>query len=372
MTKRKVLVTGGAGFIGSHLVDKLIEEGHEVRILDNLNPQVHNKTPEYLNPDAEFINGDMRSENDITKALKDVDVVFHEASAVGVGQSMYQIKEYIDVNTCGTANLLDALVNVPCSIEKLVVASSMSVYGEGTYKCKECGTVYPKLRSNAQLETGDWDFTCPVCKQIVDPIPTREDKPLYPTSVYAISKRDQEEMCLTVGKAYKIPTVALRYFNTYGPRQSLSNPYTGVCAIFLSRIKNGKPPLIFEDGLQARDFVSVHDIVQANLLAMNTADADYEIFNVGTGKPVTISKVARTLMNLYSKDLKPEIIAKYRAGDIRHCYADISRARSRLKFKPGVSFEEGMQELIEWGESAWAEDKTQQAQGELLRRKLIK
>ena len=369
---KKILVTGGAGFVGSHLVDKLVENGHQVRILDNLDPQVHNKTPEYLNPEAEFIKGDVRNEDDIKKALKGVEVVFHEAAAVGVGQSMYQIKEYVDINTCGTARLLDALVNGSYGVEKLIVASSMSVYGEGTYRCKECGIVYPKLRSSRQMEAKEWDFTCPECRRVIEPVPTKEDKPLYPTSVYAISKRDQEEMCLNVGRAYGIPTVALRYFNIYGPRQSLSNPYTGVCAIFLSRIKNSRTPLIFEDGLQARDFISVHDIVQANLLAMNTSDADYEVLNIGSGNPVNISEVARILIKLYTEELQPKITAKYRAGDIRHCYADISRARSRLKFEPKVSFEDGMRELIEWGEDAWAEDKTQQAQCELERRKLIK
>jgi len=369
---KKILVTGGAGFIGSHLVDKLVEDGHKVRILDNLEPQVHNKVPEYLNPEAEFIKGDVRNEDDIKKALKGVEVVFHEAAAVGVGQSMYRIKEYVDVNACGTARLLDTLVNGAYSIEKLIVASSMSVYGEGAYRCKECGIVYPKLRSKRQVEAGDWDLTCPECGRVIGPVPTGEDKPLHPTSVYAISKRDQEEMCLTVGRAYGIPTVALRYFNVYGPRQSLSNPYTGVCAIFLSRIKNGRPPLVFEDGLQARDFVSVQDIVQANLLAMSTSDADYEVLNIGSGNPINISEVARILIKLCAKELQPEITAKYRAGDIRHCYADISRARSKLKFEPKVNFEEGMKELIEWGQGAWAEDKTQQAQSEMERRKLIK
>lgn len=368
---KKVLVTGGAGFIGSHLVDKLIKDGHKVRILDNLEPQVHNKVPEYLNPEAEFIKGDVRNEGDLKKALRGIEVIFHEAAAVGVGQSMYQVQEYVEVNTCGTARLLDVLVNGAYNIEKLIVASSMSIYGEGTYRCQGCGTVYPKSRSKPQLEVGEWELICPECGQIAEPVPTGEDKPLEPASIYAISKRDQEEMCLTVGRAYGIPTVALRYFNVYGPRQSLSNPYTGVCAIFLSRIKNGRPPLIFENGLQSRDFISVHDIVKANLLAMNMADADYEAFNVATGKPITISEIARILLRLCSKDLTPEITAKYRAGDIRHCYADIAKIKSKLKFEPEVSFEKGMKELIDWGEGTQAEDKTQRAQEELRRRKLI-
>jgi len=369
---KKILVTGGAGFIGSHLVDKLVSDGHRVRILDNLEPQVHSGVPSYLNPEAEFIKGDIRNEDDLNRALKDTEIVFHYVAMVGVGQSMYQIRKYTEVNTCGTAKLLEILVNRTRNVEKLIIASSMSIYGEGAYKCQGCGVVYPKLRSELQLQAAEWELPCPKCGGTAEPVDTDEDKPLHPTSVYAISKRDQEEMCLAVGRAYGIPTVALRFFNTYGSRQSLSNPYTGVCAIFLSRIRSNKPPLIFEDGRQLRDFVSVHDIVQASLLAMNKAEADYESFNVGTGKPITISDVARTLIKLCGKKLEPQLAAKYRAGDIRHCYADISRIRSKLKFKPKVNFEAGMKELIEWSESAQFDDKTQQAQDELRRRKLIK
>ncbi len=369
---KSILVTGGAGFIGSHLVDKLVTDGHRVRILDNLEPQVHSGVPSYLNPEAEFIKGDVRNEYDLSRALKNIEVVFHYVAMVGVGQSMYQIHKYAEVNTCGTAKLLEILVNGARNIEKLIIASSMSIYGEGAYKCKGCGMVYPKLRSEAQLEAAEWELSCPKCGGATKPVPTDEDKPLYPTSVYAVSKRDQEEMCLSVGRAYGIPTVALRFFNTYGSRQSLSNPYTGVCAIFLSRIKSDRPPLIFEDGRQARDFVSVSDIVQASLLAMNKAEADYESFNVGSGKQVTISEVASTLIKLYGKRLEPELTGKYRAGDIRHCYADISKISSKLKFKPRVSFEAGMKELIEWSESAQFDDKTQRAQDELRKRKLIK
>lgn len=369
---KKILVTGGAGFIGSHLADKLVIEGHKVRILDNLEPQVHSGVPSYINPDAEFIRGDIRNEDDLKRVLKDTEVVFHYAAMVGVGQSMYQIHKYTDVNTGGTAKLLEMMINPIHRVEKLIVASSMSIYGEGAYKCEGCGVVYPKLRTEAQFETGDWELSCPKCGKTARPIPTDEDKPLYPTSVYAVSKRDQEEMCLAVGRAYGIPAVALRFFNTYGTRQSLSNPYTGVCAIFLSRIKSDKPPLVFEDGRQARDFVSVHDIAQASILAMNKTEADFESFNVGTGKPITISEVASTLIKLYGKKLEPELTGKYRAGDIRHCYADISKIRSKLKYEPKTDFDAGMKELIAWSETAQFDDKTQQAQDELKRRKLIK
>jgi dTDP-L-rhamnose 4-epimerase len=368
---KRILVTGGAGFIGSHLVDALVKEGHKVRILDNLEPQVHSEVPAYLNARASFIQGDIRSDESIRAALKDIDVVFHHTAAVGVGQSMYQIQKYVDVNSGGTAKLLDTIVNGKYDIEKLIVASSMSIYGEGAYRCGSCGVVYPKQRTESQLEAGQWDLKCARCDQKLEPLPTDEDKPMYPTSVYAVSKRDQEELCLSVGRAYKIPTVALRYFNVYGPRQSLSNPYTGVCAIFLSRIKNNKRPLIFEDGVQSRDFVSVHDIVSANLLAMNKKEADYEALNVGTGKPISITGIARLLIRLCGKNLEPEVISKYRAGDIRHCYPDISKIRTKLGYSPQTDLEEGMKELIEWSEYTKAVDNTAKAQAELVKKGLI-
>ena len=369
--KYKVLVTGGAGFIGSHLVDKLVEMGHDVVVLDNLEPQVHAKKPDYLNPKAEYIFEDIRNEDLLSKLLSDVEIVFHQAAAVGVGQSMYEIQRYVEINTMATAKLLDILVNKENSVKKLIVASSMSIYGEGAYKCEDCGEVYPRLREEEQLKRREWELKCPHCGRVVEPIPTSEEKPLHPTSIYAITKRDQEEMCLTVGRAYGIPTVGLRYFNVYGPRQSSNNPYTGVCAIFSARIKNDKPPLIFEDGLQTRDFVSVHDIVQANILAMEKNSANYEAFNVGFGNAISILKVAEVLIKLYNKNLKPEVTNKYRAGDTRHCFADISKIKSKLGYEPKISFEEGMKELVEWGVKVEAEDKFDEAYQELLSRGLV-
>ena len=368
----KILVTGGAGFIGSHLVDALIEK-HEVVVLDNLEPQVHQKKkPDYLDEEVEYILGDIRNSEALRKAIEGVEVIFHEASAVGVGQSMYQIEKYVEVNTMATAKLLDMLVKEENNVRRLIVASSMSIYGEGDYECDNCGIVYPVLRTEEQLKRREWEMKCPKCGKVVRPIPTNEDKPLFPTSIYAITKRDQEEMCLTVGRAYGIPTVALRYFNVYGPRQSLNNPYTGVCAIFSSRIKNNKSPLIFEDGLQTRDFVSVHDIVQANLRAMENRNANYEAFNVGTGKPESILEIAEVLLRLYGADkIKPEITNKYRAGDIRHCYADISKIKSKLGFEPKILFEEGMRELVTWGENVEAKDMFEKAHEELRNKGLV-
>jgi dTDP-L-rhamnose 4-epimerase len=326
-----------------------------------------------LNGGATYLFEDIRDEQILAKASEGAEVIFHQAAAVGVGQSMYQVKKYVDVNTMATAQLLDFLVNEEHSVKKLIVASSMSIYGEGAYVCEDCGLVYPKLRTEEQLKRRQWQMRCPHCNKIVKPTPTSDDKPLEPTSIYAITKRDQEEICLTVGRAYGIPTVALRYFNVYGPRQSLSNPYTGVCAIFSSRIKNNNPPLIFEDGLQSRDFVSVHDIVHANLLAMESSHANFEAFNVGTGKPTTILEIAQMLLRLYNKnnELKPEVTEKYRAGDIRHCFADISKLKTKLGYKPKVDFEAGMIELVAWGKLTGAEDKFNEAHEELLRRGLV-
>lgn len=366
----KILVTGGAGFIGSHLTDRLVSEGHEVVVYDNFEPQVHPQRPDYLNEGATYVNADIRDEKSLKEHVLEADVIFHEAAMVGVGQSMYQIKRYVEVNTVGTAKLLDILANEEHNVQKLVVASSMSIYGEGKYNCPQCDHVYPSLRSEEQLKNRSWEMKCPTCEKEVAPAPTDETKPLHSTSIYAISKKDQEEMCLVVGRAYGIPTVALRYFNVYGPRQALSNPYTGVCAIFSSRIKNENPPLIFEDGMQTRDFVSVHDIVQANLLVMEKSRANYEVFNVGTGKPISIIDIARTLSGLYGKDLEPHIKNKYRAGDIRHCYADISKIK-KLGYEPKVSLEDGMLELVRWGMTQEAQDRSDAAYNELKEKGLV-
>ncbi|MBI4353636.1 MAG: NAD-dependent epimerase/dehydratase family protein [Candidatus Omnitrophica bacterium] len=360
-----ILVTGGAGFIGSHLVDALIAQGHQVRVLDVLDAQVHEgKPPTYLNAHAEYLWGDVRDRNLLRKALAAIDVVFHQAAAVGVGQSMYQIERYVQANVVGTSILLDVIVNERLPIKKLVVASSMSIYGEGRYHCAACGPVFPALRSETQLKQRRWEMDCPRCQRPATPEPTPEDKPLAPTSIYAVSKRDQEELCLCVGRSYRIPTVALRYFNVYGPRQALSNPYTGVCAIFSARIKNSNPPLIFEDGRQSRDVMHVSDIVRANLLVMSDARADDQVFNVGTGQPTSILQVARLLGRLYGASVEPVLNQKYRAGDIRHCYADIQAIR-RLGFTPEVTLDEGLKGLVEWGREQAAEDRVEAAAKEL-------
>lgn len=367
----KILVTGGCGFIGSHLVDRLVKEGHKVRVFDCLEPQVHRGAkPAFLNKEAEYIFADVRNRKKLTQAIRGIDVLFHEAAQVGVGQSMYEIEKYVDHNSRGTAILLDVLVNTKNKVQKMIVASSMSIYGEGAYRCRCCGVVYPLLRSDPQLKRRQWEMQCSRCGKTAAPAATQEDKPLFPTSVYATTKRSQEEMFLAVGVSYKIPAVALRYFNVYGPRQSLSNPYTGVAAIFLSNVKNDNPPLIFEDGKQSRDFIYVDDIVEANLLAMKNRKADYDFFNVGTGQPRSIKEIAQTIISLYQKKLSPKILKKFRSGDIRHCYADITKISKKLGFKPRVSFREGMKKLITWSESQVSHDFTRKAQAELKKRGL--
>jgi len=370
----RILVTGGAGFIGSHTADALIERGCSVRVLDNLSRQVHgpiHRLPPYMNSDVKFFFGNIRDRNLLRDALRDVTVVFHFAAAVGVGQSMYQIHHYMDVNTLGTAILLDLLASEQHSIRKLIVASSMSVYGEGQYVCDECGPVISQPRSKSQLISHDWEMRCPNCENHLSSVPTAETKPLHPTSIYAISKRDQEEMCICVGRALGIPTIALRYFNVYGPRQSLSNPYTGVVAIFSSRLLNGQSPVIYEDGQQLRDYIHIRDVVQANLLALDNDDVDFEVFNVGTGQPLRIVDVARTLCQQIGNGITPFITQRYRVGDIRHCYPDISRTRSRLGFQPLVSFEKGLTDLVAWLRRQKAVDHFEQATKELWTKKLV-
>jgi len=362
----KILVTGGAGFIGSFLVDELVRQKHSVVVLDNLEPQVHpdGQMPNYLNQRAKFIYGDVRKSSDIQKALVGVEVVFHLAAMVGVGQSQYQIKKYVEVNIGGTATLLDVLVNTKNKVKKLIVAGSMSSYGEGMYRCPKCGVVKGEMRPEENLKKKIWECICQ-CGRILVPVPTPETAEQKCYSIYALSKKVQEEMALVIGRTYSLPTTVLRFFNVYGPRQSLSNPYTGVAAIFMSRIKNDNPPVIFEDGLQTRDFVYVTDVVRALILAMKKKAADYQVFNVGSGQPLTIKEIARTIAGLYGKDIQPVITEKYRKGDIRHCYADISKIKRQLGFSCETNFREGMRKLIAWAKTVKARDDYEKAHAEL-------
>ncbi|MDX1648509.1 MAG: NAD-dependent epimerase/dehydratase family protein [Myxococcota bacterium] len=370
----KVLVTGGAGFVGSHLVDALLAQGHQVRVLDALDPQVHGperSRPGHLDPRAELLVGDVRDRELVARALEDVDVVSHQAAAVGVGQSMYEIERYVSVNAVGAAVLLEEVVARRDRIRRLTVASSMSIYGEGAYADDEGRMVFPGLRDEAALREQRFEMLGPEGKEL-RPVPTPEEKPLQPTSIYAITKRDHEEMCLAVGAAYGIPTVALRYFNIYGPRQALSNPYTGVMAIFSARIMNRNRPLIFEDGLQTRDFVHVSDIVQANLLALEKDEAVGRVYNVGTGRPTSVRRVAEALSEQLDFPDPPEVTGRFRAGDIRHCVADIARARRELGYEPRMSLEEGMRDLLAWLRTQQPEDRVADAARELEARGLTR
>jgi dTDP-L-rhamnose 4-epimerase len=368
----RVLVTGGAGFIGSHLVDRLLEAGHEVRILDSLVPQVHpHGRPGYLSTEAELIVGDVRDRDAVRRALTGVDRLVHLAAAVGVGQSMYEIERYMSTNTIGCAVVLEAAIDVRDRLEKVVVASSMSIYGEGLYRCPhEALELAPEPRLDERLARREWDLRCPSCGAALEPLPTPETKPLAPTSIYAIGKRDHEEMTLAWGRAYHVPATALRFFNVYGPRQALSNPYTGVAAIFASRLLNGRAPVIFEDGRQSRDFVHVSDIAAAVQRALEPGAGDGAAINVGTGRSVSVLDVADVLAQGLEVPVRAEIRNGFRAGDIRHCFASIDRARELLGYEPAVSFEEGMRGLAVWLAGQEAEDRVDQATEALLSRGL--
>jgi dTDP-L-rhamnose 4-epimerase len=366
----RILITGGAGFIGSHLADDLIDRGHVVRVLDVLSPQVHGPArsrPSYLHPDLELMCGDVRDEAAVRRALRDVDVVYHLAAAVGVGQSMYEIEHYTSTNNLGTAVLLQEIIRRP--VQRLIVASSMSIYGEGLYARADGRQVDSVERSVEQLAAGEWEPRDERFEPLV-PVPTPETKRPSLSSVYALSKYDQERLCLMIGRAYDIPTVALRFFNVFGTRQALSNPYTGVLAIFASRLLNHRPPLIFEDGLQRRDFVSVSDVVQACRLALDVAQAAGQVFNIGSGRAYTVNEVSRMLQAQLGVQVSTEVCGKYRAGDIRHCFADITRARTVLGYEPRVPLEDGLGELALWLRSQTAEDRVADASRELAMRGL--
>ncbi|MFA5644887.1 MAG: NAD-dependent epimerase/dehydratase family protein [Candidatus Ratteibacteria bacterium] len=372
---KKILITGGAGFIGSHLVDSLIKKGYRTTVYDNLDPQVHQEgIPRYLNPKTAFIHGDIRDASCLYDAIAEQDAIFHFASAVGVGQSQYKISHYTGVNTFGTSVLLDLLANKKHHVKKVIVASSMSIYGEGLYLCETCGTIKPPLREirRGKKETSAfWEPKCPHCTKPLMPIPTTEQTTLQPNSVYAFGKRHQEELSLLIGKTYGIPVVALRFFNVYGPRQNLSNPYTGVCAIFLSRIKNNQPPIIYEDGNQTRDFIWIDDIVRANLLALENKELKNEIINIGSGTPVRIKDIALLLAEQLHKKISPNISFSFRKGDVRHCFADIKKAKTLLGFTPRVSLQEGLSILGEWSETIEASDRFLQAEKEIKEKKLV-
>ncbi len=368
----RTLVTGGAGFIGAHLVCRLAEAGRDIVVLDSLEDQVHEGRSPTLPGGVDFVRGDVGDPEAAQRALEGVGTVVHLAALVGVGQSMYEIDRYVRRNSLATATFLEQVVERRDQIERVVVASSMSIYGEGEYECAEHGAVAPPPRSEEQLIARRWSCTCPHCGRDVRSIPTRESKQLIPTSVYAITKRDHEELCLVTGRAYGIPTVALRFFNAYGPGQALSNPYTGVAVIFASRLMNRHPPVIFEDGEQSRDFIHVSDIVEGIALALDAAPAVDQTINLGTGRPTTINQIADLLGQGLGVEIEPARVGQFRAGDIRDCYADVSHARNLLGFEARVTLDRGMDELIAWLGDQEAVDRVEAATSELAARGLAR
>jgi dTDP-L-rhamnose 4-epimerase len=370
-----VLVTGGAGFIGSHVVDRLIERGDRVTVLDNLDPQVHGQdasVPAYLPSEVHFVHGDVRDAGAVSRALDGVEAVVHLAAAVGVGQSMYAPHYYTSVNVDGQGVLMEAMAAEPARWRRFVVASSMSIYGEGAYACAHHGPVAPAPREEPRLRAGEWEAQCPTCGADVTPVLTNEDKPLQYTSIYAITKKTQEELALCFGAAYNVPTLALRFFNVFGSRQALSNPYTGAAAIFLARLKNGNAPLVFEDGRQTRDFIHVGDVATA---VVSSLDADAGVsgaFNVCTGRPVQIGEIAAMLAERLGVAIRPDTVGRYRVGDIRHCVGDPARAREALGYNARTSFAEGLDELIAWAAGEAAEDRIEMGLAELQRQHLVR
>jgi dTDP-L-rhamnose 4-epimerase len=365
-----VLITGGGGFIGAHLAQELLESGYRVRVLDNLTAQVHGEAlrPDYLSTDAELCIGDIRDRAAVRRALEGCDHVCHLAASVGVGQSMYEMERYTSVNELGTAVLLESIAESP--VKRLVVASSMSIYGEGLCRAGD-RTVEPREREPGQLKAGQWELRL-TCGELLEPVPTPETKTPSLTSIYALNKYAQERMGLIFGRAYNVDVVALRFFNVYGPHQALSNPYTGVLAIFASRLLNGRAPLVFEDGRQRRDFVHVRDVARACRLALESPAAAGRAINVGSGESRSVLDVAEALAAATGKQhLTPHVTGQYRAGDIRHCFADISLARRLLGFEPEVAFGDGLAELAEWLGGQIAVDSVDRATEELARRGLV-
>jgi dTDP-L-rhamnose 4-epimerase len=349
-----VLITGGAGFIGSNLANKLLDNGCNVTVLDNLSPQIHGENP-LLSPlyltikdKVRFIHGSVESRTDWLKALDNIDTVVHLAAETGTGQSMYQIKRYSDINIGGSAIFLDILANESHHVTKMVIASSRSIYGEGKYSCLEHGIVYPNARRDEDMKTGDFHVKCPICLNNAKLLATDEKSKIHPSSIYGVTKQVQEQMFMITGKSMGIPSVSLRFQNVYGAGQSLSNPYTGILSIFSTRIKNNNDINIFEDGLESRDFVYIDDVVDSILLSISKEEANYHIFNVGSGVCTDVLEVAKSLKNIYKSSSKITVSGNYRVGDIRHNFSDLSFIKSKIGFEPKIDFMTGIKKFTSW------------------------
>lgn len=348
---KKVLITGGAGFIGSNLALQLIQKGYDVTVLDNLSEQIHGSESDLLRSiegKVTFIKGDVRNRADWERALENQQIVVHLAAETGTGQSMYEVQKYVDVNINGTAIFLDYLVNEKHSVEKVIVASSRAIYGEGKYKCEEHGLIYPGERLEKDLVIGDFEPKCPVCHKDLKLHATDEKSKIHPSSVYGITKQNQEQMVLNVCQSIGIPAVAYRYQNVFGPGQSLKNPYTGIISIFSTQIKNGNNINIFEDGLESRDFVYIDDVVKATILGIEKDEANFEVFNVGSGEQTTVLQVAETLREYYNANVDIKVTGNFRLGDIRHNYADLTKIKNKLGFSPDYNFQKGVKIFVDW------------------------
>ena len=379
MSIKNVLITGGAGFIGSNLALKLIEKGYQVTVLDNLSPQIHGYNPTETSPlylsikdKVKFIHGTVTSKSDWEEALKDQDAIVHYAAETGTGQSMYEVEKYVDVNINGTALMLNLLMNGSYNVKKVIVASSRSIYGEGKYISKELGAVYPTQRESIHMDQGDFEVKYPNSSALTL-VGTDEESKIHPSSVYGITKQNQEQMVLTVCPTVGIAGVAFRYQNVYGPGQSLKNPYTGILSIFSTQIKNGNNINIFEDGLESRDFVYIDDVVDATILGLEKEEANNQVFNVGTGVATNVLTVANELVKNYGIDVSINVSGNYRLGDIRHNYADLTKINRLLGFSPKVSFEVGSKNFAEWVNTQEVqEDKYQKSIDEMKAKGLYK
>ena len=374
---KNILITGGAGFIGSRLCEKLFDQGNNVTVLDNLSEQIHGNGESFLfnkiKDKCTFIKGDVRDKNDWAHAIKNQEIIIHLAAETGTGQSMYEVEKYTNVNVIGTSHMLEILANSNHNVKKIIVASSRSIYGEGKYNCKTHGVQYPSKRKEEDMKKGEFNPKCSMCNSSLNVLPTDEQSKIHPSSIYGINKQQQEQMVMLMGESLSIPSVAFRYQNVYGPGQSLSNPYTGILSIFSTRILNGNDLDIYEDGEETRDFVYIEDAVDATILGIEKEEANGHIFNVGSGVSTRVIDVAHTLKRLYNSEINITISGKFRLGDIRHNFADLSKLKDILGFTPKYNFERGITEFVNWVKTQEVmEDKYEKSIQQLKNKGLIK
>jgi dTDP-L-rhamnose 4-epimerase len=374
---KNILITGGAGFIGSRLCEKLVEKNYNITILDNLSPQIHGEGESSLYKKVKdistFIKGDVRNQEDWKEAIRGQDVVVHLAAETGTGQSMYELEKYNDVNIMGTSHLLELLANSNHSIKKMIIASSRAIYGEGKYHCKKHGNQYPSCRKEKDMAKGEFNPKCEICNNELSLTATDENSKIHPSSIYGINKHQQEQMIMLMGRSLGISAVALRYQNVYGPGQSLSNPYTGILSIFSTRILNRNDLDVYEDGLESRDFVYIDDAVDATILGIEEDNANGHVFNVGSGVATTVKEVAESLKKWYNSDINISISRKFRLGDIRHNVADLKKVKDILGFSPKYDFQKGISKFVSWVKTQnILEDKYEQSVQKLKEKGLIK